>query len=87
MLLLKDRGKAIQVLAPVKVTINQDPAAIGRGELIEIGNEIWSRTHTGCDSPDDENRGWTSVGEHLRSTAANLPEPKRAYAPSSARKG
>ena len=53
MLLLKDRGKAVQVLAPIKVAIDKYPAAIGSSELIEIRNEIWSRTNTGCDVPDD----------------------------------
>src|ERR1019366_304320 len=53
MLLLKNSGKAVQVLAPIKVTIDKDPAAIRSGELIEIRNEIWRRTNTRCDVPDD----------------------------------
>src|SRR5271166_1406430 len=77
MLLLKDRGKAFQVLAPIKIAIDKYPAAIWSGELIEIRNEIWSRTNTGCDAPHDQNRGYTSVGQRLRSAAVNLPEPNQ----------
>ena len=53
MLLPKHRGKAVQILAPIKVAVNKYPASIGSGELIEVWNEIRGRLNTGCDVPDD----------------------------------
>src|SRR5664279_6145533 len=40
LLLLKKRRKTLQVLTPIKVTIDKDPAAIRSGEFIEVWNEI-----------------------------------------------
>ena len=53
MLLLKNCGKAAQVLAPIKITVDEDPAAIRSGDLIEIWNEVGSRTNASYDVPDD----------------------------------
>src|SRR5664279_1865156 len=78
MLLLKICGKATQVLAPIKITIDEDPAAIRSGDLIEIRNEVGSRTNASYDIPDDEKSSHTSVGDGLGSTAPSLPETNQS---------
>src|SRR5664280_3145255 len=78
MLLLKNCGEATQVLAPIKSTIDEEPAAIRSGDLIEIRNEVGSRTNASYDIPDDKKSSHTSVGDGLGSTAPSLPETNQS---------
>ena len=87
MLLLKSFGKPIEVLAPIKVTIDEYPAGIGSGEFIEIRNEIRSRTNTGCDVPDDQNNANASVDETFSRLPLTCQSQSSAYPPSIAKKG
>ena len=87
MLLLKHRGKEVEVLAPVKVTIDENSAAIRSSDLIEIRNEIRRCSNTSSDIPDNQNSGYSSIDERLHSSVASLPKPNDSISPVIARKG